>query len=49
MHHTDFLRSLYATHAPYWFAAVVIALAVRRARRVLESIANTLRAQPPVP
>lgn len=46
MHH-DFLRSMYATHAPYWVAAVVIALALRRARRVLESIAATLGARAP--
>ena len=49
MHHPDFLRSMYATHAPYWVAAVVIALAVRRARRALEAIATTLRAQLPEP
>jgi hypothetical protein len=47
MRHLDFLRSMYATHAPYWVAAVVIALALRHARRVLESIAATLRAQAP--
>jgi hypothetical protein len=49
MRHMEFLRSMYATHAPYWIAGVVIALSVRRARRALEAIANTLRAQPPVP
>lgn len=47
MRHLDFLRSMYATHASYWVAAVVIALSVRRARRALEAIARTLRAHPP--
>ena len=49
MRHLEFLRSMYATHAPYWLAGVVIALALRRARRALEAIANTLRTQPPEP
>lgn len=49
MRHLEFLRSMYATHAPYWLAGVVIALALRRGRRALEAIANTLRAQPPEP
>jgi len=47
MRHLDFLHSMYATHAPYWLAATVIALTVRRARRLLESIALTLRTQQP--
>lgn len=47
--HLDFLRSMYATHAPYWVAAVVIALALRHARRLLEGIADTLRARSPSP
>ena len=47
MRHLAFLRSMYATHAPYWVAAVTIALALRHARRVLESIAATLRARAP--
>lgn len=45
MAHLDFLRSMYATHAPYWVAAVLIALALRHARRTLEAIALTLRAR----
>lgn len=50
MCHTDFLRAMYATHASYWIAAVVIALSVRRARRALEAITHTLRShQPPGP
>jgi hypothetical protein len=49
MRHLDFLRSMYATHAPYWVAAVVIALALRHARRTLEGIARTLRAKAPSP
>ena len=47
MHHLDFLRSMYATHAPYWVAAAAIALALRRARRALESIAAALGALAP--
>ena len=47
MHHPDFLRSMYATHAPYWVAAVAIAVALRRARRVLEAIAAALGARAP--
>ena len=47
MRHLDFLRSMYATHAPYWVAAVAIALALRHARRVLESIAAALGARAP--
>ena len=35
---------MYATHAPYWVAAIAIALALRHARRTLEAIADTLRA-----
>lgn len=45
--HPDFLRSMYATHAPYWVAAVAIALALRRARRALESIAASLGSRAP--
>jgi hypothetical protein len=47
MRHLDFLRSMFATHAPYWVAAVAIALALRHTRRTLESIATTLREQTP--
>ena len=49
MRHLDFLRSMYATHAPYWVAAVLIALARRRARLALEGIADTLRAKASAP
>ena len=49
MRHLDFLRSMYATHAPYWVAAVAIALALRYARHALEGIANTLRAKASAP
>ena len=45
MHHLQFLRSMYATHAPYWAAAAVLALGLRAARRSLESIARALRAE----
>ena len=44
MRHLDFLRSMYATHAPYWVAAVVIAVALRRARQALEAVAAALGA-----
>ena len=43
MHHLNFLRSMYATHAPYWVAAVGLALALRSARVALESVALSLR------
>ena len=49
MRHLDFLRSMYATHAPYWVAAVAIALALRYARHALEGFANTLRAKASAP
>lgn len=37
-------RSLLATHAPYWVAAVLVAVTVRRVRRSLEAVADDLRA-----
>lgn len=43
----DLLTWLRLTHAPYLVAAALLVALVRRARRVLESIAAALRARLP--